>query len=167
MESHFQALHLSDGPPHAGFPLPAPHLPRGAPGPQKDAFPQLASCQAQEPGLCVSPRDLGQMVPANISRHSAGPGSSLTWAHVRPRWDPRARHPACVPSLPDPRPSGPQSPTPRLPAHHPPVSPSFPRGRPLSVLAEQMKAHGTFPAPSRLWGLDEAPRWPCTPHRSF
>lgn len=128
-------------------------------------FPSWPAVKPVSWWLCVLPRDLGQMVPVTIHCHSAVTGSSLTRVHVRPRWGPRAWYPAFLSTCCPISPRG-STPPHRSCQHSTHLRPqTSPRGRPLSVLAEKMKAHGTFPSPSRLWGLNDAS--PRPPHHTF
>lgn len=156
-DSEFWVLHLSTcslptflQPPHAGLlatPHPQPPVPTdrclSSPG-------QLSSWW-----LCMSLCDLGQMVPVNISCHSAMTGSSLTHVCVRQKRGLILWHPTSVPILCPISPRG-STPPHQCHQHSTHLCPqTSPRGRPLCVLAEKLKAHGKFLAPSRLWGFNK------------
>lgn len=113
-------------PPSSPRRLPAP-LPGGLQVRRQMPFPSWPAVKPVSWWLCMSPCDLGQMVPVTISRHSALTDGSLTRVPVHPRWGPRAWHPALLPIPLSHQPSGLHTPTPRLSAQHPPVSPNFPR----------------------------------------
>lgn len=158
-------------PPQAGCPPRTPTSPPHPPGElqvhRQMPFPSWPAVKPVSWWLCVSPRDVGQMVPVTIRCHSAVTGSSLTRVHVRPRWGPRAWYPAFLSTCCPISPRG-STPPHRGCQHSTHLCPrTSPRGRPLSVLAEKMKAHGTFPSPGRLWGLNDASPRPCTPHHTF
>lgn len=159
-DSEFQALHLSTcslptvlQPPHAGLlaipPPPASSSHRQMP------FPSWPAVKPMSWWLCLSPRDLGQMVPVNISCHRAMTHSSLTHVCVHQKRGPVVWHPTSVPILLSHQHSGLHTHTSVPSAQHPPVSPNFPQREALCVPAEKMKAHGKFPVPGRLWGLNK------------
>lgn len=169
-DSHFQALHLSGCSKPTVLPTQASchPLPRGGgpPGPQTDAFPtgQLSSPRA---GGSACHHVTWARPYLSTSAATARRWAAATRVHVRPKWGPRAWHPALLPDLLSHWPAGLHTPTPRLSAQLPPAPPNFPRGGPPRALAEKLKAHGILPAPSRLWGLQKASGRHCAPHHSF
>ena len=154
-------------PPHAGFLLLSIHTHWDLQVHRQMPFLSWPAVKSMSWWHHMSPPDLGQMVPVNISCHNAVTGSSLTCVCVHQKWGPRAWHsdfsPSCCPI--SPRGSTPPQDCCQCSTHLCPQN--FPGGSPLHVLAEKRKTHGIFPAPSRLWGLNKANHCHCTPQNGF
>lgn len=119
---------------------PLPHHSPGSP-----VFPagQLSSPRAVG---SVSSRAPGQMVPVNISCHTAMTSSSVTHVSVRQRYGLTQPHSlSALPCTPTPMPSP--------PCLH--VSSACPHREMLCALAAEGKAHRIFSTPGKPWELNK------------